>query len=232
MTGVTLTTAVLTGMATYRAGMEEVHTRHHPVDASITSLDAPITADLLAEVRRTPVVEQAATVDGAVATISGFDAPLPVLTAGDAVRVARGGERFGRVEPGTIHLDLGAFVAPDVGPGDVVTVAVGDRQARLRSVWLPSGPRAVLHDSWRDAVCIGDGLGRVCLSGGLATVHSCQLTQPLSCGAASCKWQRHHFACGSPCPLGIKCIVGVDAVTTCHSSVQAFMSLCVLACRG
>ncbi|HLU56948.1 MAG TPA: ABC transporter permease [Pseudonocardia sp.] len=144
LTGVTLTTAVLTGMATYRAGMEEVHTRHHPVDASITSLDAPITADLLAEVRRTPGVEQAATVDGAVATISGFDAPLPVLTAGDAVRVARGGERFGRVEPGTIHLDLGAFVAPDVGPGDVVTVAVGDRQARLRVIALPGGGRAGL----------------------------------------------------------------------------------------
>jgi putative ABC transport system permease protein len=45
--GVTLTTAVLTGMATWRAGMDEVNTRHHPIDAALTSLDEPVTTDLL-----------------------------------------------------------------------------------------------------------------------------------------------------------------------------------------
>ncbi|GAA3244838.1 ABC transporter permease [Nonomuraea helvata] len=137
LVGVTLTTAVLTGMATWRAGLDEVNARHHPIDAALTSLDEPITIDLLDRVRRTPGVEQAIAVDGAVARITGFDKPLPVLTAPDAAQVARDGGAFARVEqPGTIRLDLDAFVDPSIRPGDQVTVRVGDRQAQLRVVAL------------------------------------------------------------------------------------------------
>jgi putative ABC transport system permease protein len=143
--GVTLTTAVLTGMATWRAGLDEVTVRHNPIDASLTSLDEPVGADLLDRVRRTPGVEQAIAVDGAVARVSGFDAPLPVLTAPAAGQVARDGGRFAQgVEPGTIRIDLDAFVDPGVELGDQVTVRVGDREARLRVVALPGWGQAGL----------------------------------------------------------------------------------------
>ncbi|SEF81981.1 putative ABC transport system permease protein [Nonomuraea solani] len=137
LVGVTLTTAVITGLATWRAAMDEVNERHHPIDAALTSLGEPIAGDLLDRVRRTPGVERAIAVNGAVAQITGFDEPLPVLTAPDAGQVARDGGSFARVEqPGTIRIDLGAFVDRNVRPGDQVTVRVGDRQVRLRVIAL------------------------------------------------------------------------------------------------
>jgi putative ABC transport system permease protein len=116
--------------------MDEVRDRHHPIDAALTSLNEPVTTDLLDQVRRTPGVEQAIAVDGAVARITGFDAPLPVVTAPTAVQVARDGGTFAQVEPGTIRLDLDAFVDPSTRPGDRVAVRVGDRQAQLRVIAL------------------------------------------------------------------------------------------------
>ena len=97
LVGVTLTTAVLTGMATWRAAMDEERDRHHPIDAALTSLDEPVTTDLLDQVRRTPGVEQAIAVDGAMARVTGFDEPIPVVTAPDA---AAGGPRRRGVRPG------------------------------------------------------------------------------------------------------------------------------------
>jgi putative ABC transport system permease protein len=123
-------------MATWRAATDEVRDRHHPIDAALTSIDEPVTTDLLDQVRRTPGVERAIAVDGAVARITGFDTPLPVLTLPDAQQVARDGGAFAQVEPGTIRLDLGSFVDPSVRPGDQVTVRVGDRQAQLRVISL------------------------------------------------------------------------------------------------
>ncbi|TWF78242.1 putative ABC transport system permease protein [Pseudonocardia hierapolitana] len=142
LVGATLTTAVLTGMATWRAGLDEVNVRHNPIDAALTSLEEPVPTDLLDRVRRTPGVEQAVAVDGAVARVSGFDAPLPVLTTSAAPQVARDGGSFAQVEPGTIRLDLDAFTDPSVRPGDQVTVRVGDREARLRVVSLSGWGRA------------------------------------------------------------------------------------------
>jgi putative ABC transport system permease protein len=142
--GVTLTTAVLTGMATYRAGIDEVNARHHPIDAALTSLDEPITTDLLDQVRHTPGVEQAIAVDGAVARITGFDTPLPILAAPTAAQVARDGGTFAQVEPGTIRIDRGAFMDPSIKPGDQVTVRVGDRQAQLQVITLPGAGQAGL----------------------------------------------------------------------------------------
>ena len=145
LVGVTLTTAVLTGMATWRAAMDEQRNRHLPIDAALISLDEPVTTDLLDQVRRTPGVEQAIAVDGAVARITGFDEPIPVLTAPDAAQVARDGGAFAQgVEPGTIRLDLGSFVDPSIRPGDRVTVSVGDRQAQLQVISLGSGQTGVV----------------------------------------------------------------------------------------
>jgi putative ABC transport system permease protein len=145
LVGVTLTTAVLTGMATWRAGMDEVRVRHNPIDAALTSIEEPVGTDLLDRVRRTPGVEQAVAVDGAVAQVSGFDAPLPVLTAPGAAGVARDGGRFAQgVDPGTIRIDLGAFVDPRIKPGDQVTVRVGDHQVQLKVISLSGWGKAGL----------------------------------------------------------------------------------------
>lgn len=141
---VTLTTAVLTGLATYRAGIDEQGDRHHPVDAAIISVGAPVTAGLLDQVRRTPGVEQSLALDGAVARIDGLDDPIPVVTAPDAGRVARDGGGFAQVAAGMIHLDLSSFVERTVKPGDLVTVHVGDREARLKVLALSGWGRAGL----------------------------------------------------------------------------------------
>ncbi|MBF8184569.1 FtsX-like permease family protein [Nonomuraea sp. K274] len=133
LVGVTLTTAVLTGMTTARAALDEQHGRQRPIDASLTSPKGPVAADLLDRVRHTPGVERAIAVDGAVARVAGLDEPVPVAAAPAAGQVARDGGAFARVEPGKIRFDYGAF-RKELGlqPGDRVTVSVGDRRAQLQ----------------------------------------------------------------------------------------------------
>lgn len=133
LVGVTLTTAVLTGMATTGAAVDEKRDRQHPIDVALTSPQKPLTTDLLNRVRRTPGVEQAVPVDGAVAHVAGLDEPIPVVTAPPAEQVARDGGAFARVEPGKIRLDQGAFGKDlSLRPGDRVTVVVGHRRAQLQ----------------------------------------------------------------------------------------------------
>jgi putative ABC transport system permease protein len=130
---VTLTTAVLTGSATTRAAVDEERDRDHPIDVALTSPETPVTTDLLDQVRRTPGVEQAIPVEGAMAQMAGLDEPILVVTAPDAEQVARDGGSFARVEPGKIRLDYAAFDKNlSLRPGDRVTVSVGDRQAQLQ----------------------------------------------------------------------------------------------------
>jgi putative ABC transport system permease protein len=140
MVGVTLTSAVLTGMSTWRTAMDAHRDTRLPIDVALTLLDTPVPAGLLDQVRRTSGVEQAIAVAGAVARILGWDAPLLVLTAPDAEKVARDGGAFAQVEPGTIILDRNAFLSPrkelNIQPGDQVKVRVGDRQVELRAIFL------------------------------------------------------------------------------------------------
>ena len=140
LVGVTLTTAVLTGMATWRAAMDEHRDTRMPIDVALTSVDRPVTTELLDQVRRTPGVERAVAVQGVVAQVPGWDAPIPVLTAPDAAQVARDGGAFARVPPGTIVLDKEAFRGPhtelNIKLGERVTVRAGDRRAELRVILL------------------------------------------------------------------------------------------------
>ncbi|MCC5580278.1 FtsX-like permease family protein [Microtetraspora sp. AC03309] len=144
LVGVTLTTAVLTGMATWRSSLDEQIGRDHPIDVALTSPKEPVTTDLLNRVRHTPGVEQAIPVDGAVARVAGLDEPIPVVTAPDAAHVARDDGAFARVEPGKIRIDSEAFGKNlSLQPGDRVTVRVGDRRAELQVAvgtgWGPAG---------------------------------------------------------------------------------------------
>ncbi|WP_433424730.1 ABC transporter permease [Microtetraspora malaysiensis] len=144
LVGVTLTTAVLTGMATWRSALDEQIGRDHPIDVALTSPEGPVTTELLNRVRRTPGVEQAISVDGAVARVAGLDKPIPVVTAPAAEHVARDGGTFARVEPGKIGIDSEVFGKDlSLRPGDRVTVRVGDRRAQLQVAvgtgWGPVG---------------------------------------------------------------------------------------------
>jgi putative ABC transport system permease protein len=130
LVGVTLTTAVLTGLATTRAAVEGRRGEQHPVDATLVSPGGTVPADLLDRVRRTPGVADAIAVDGVVAEVGGLDRPVPVVAAPAADRVARDGGAFARLPAGTIRFDRA--VHRTVRSGDEVTVRVGDRQARLR----------------------------------------------------------------------------------------------------
>jgi putative ABC transport system permease protein len=130
---VTLTTAVLTGSATTRTAVNEERDRDHPIDVTLTSPERPVTTALLDQVRHTPGVEQAISVEGVMARVAGLDERILVVTAPDAERVARDGGVFARVEPGRIRLDYAAF-DKDLSsrPGDRVTLRVGDRRAQLQ----------------------------------------------------------------------------------------------------
>lgn len=144
LVGVTLTTAVLTGMAAWRSSLAEQIGRDHPIDVTLTSPKEPVTTDLLDRVRHTAGVEQAIAVDGAAARVAGLGKPIPVVAAPAAAQVARDGGAFARVRPGMIRIDSEAF-GKNLGlrPGDRVTVRVGDRRARLRVTigtgWGPAG---------------------------------------------------------------------------------------------
>ncbi|MEV4840203.1 FtsX-like permease family protein [Nonomuraea sp. NPDC049486] len=144
LVGVTLTIAVLTGMATWRTSLNEQIGRDHPIDIALTSPTRPLTTDLLTRIRRTPGVEQAIPVYGAVAQMAGLHDPIPVVTAPAAGQVARDGGVFAQVEPGKIRIDSDAFgkgLTPR--PGDRVTVRAGDRWAQLQVAvgtgWGPAG---------------------------------------------------------------------------------------------
>nr|AGS49752.1 hypothetical protein [uncultured bacterium esnapd15] len=144
LVGVTLTTAVLTGMATTRAGLDEERGRQHPIDATLTSSGKPLTSDLLDRIRRTPGVERAIPVDGVVARVEGLDEPIPVVTAPAAEQVARDGGAFARAEPGTIRLDQNVLPKDlSFPPGSRATVRVGERRVELRVAvltgWGPAG---------------------------------------------------------------------------------------------
>ncbi|PSJ43310.1 FtsX-like permease family protein [Allosphingosinicella deserti] len=144
--GVTMTTAVLTGLATWRTAIDAHRDTRLPIDVALTSLNKPISTTLLTQVRQTAGVEHAIAVNGAVARMTGLDAPIPVLAARNAEQVARDGGRFTKVAPGTIALDLDSFASRGgtlrIRPGSRVTVRVGNRQADLRVVLLSGWGKA------------------------------------------------------------------------------------------
>ena len=71
LVGVTLTTAVLTAMASARTAVGAEMDDQHPLDLAVTGA-APLPADLLETVRSTPGVTDAVGLLGARARVSGF----------------------------------------------------------------------------------------------------------------------------------------------------------------
>ncbi|RNL60466.1 FtsX-like permease family protein [Nocardioides marmoriginsengisoli] len=125
--GVTLTTAVLTGLAGARTSLDDEMKSEHPVDVTLTGSTAtPLPGDLLADVRGADGVQDAAAVPGVLAKVSNGVGSLTLLAPPGDARVV---ERAALPRPGPRELVLPYDVAPDAGR---VTVLVGDRKVRLK----------------------------------------------------------------------------------------------------
>jgi putative ABC transport system permease protein len=138
LVGVTLTTAVLVGLASSRSAVDTDLDRDYPIDLAMTATDRPLPADLLGRVQAVPGVGTAVPLAGVDAEVTGAGT-LPVLTPGDVAEVVHGSPRIATPRPGEIWL-----------PGDHagrsrVTVRVGERSEVLR---VNSG------DSWGDAAIV------------------------------------------------------------------------------
>ncbi len=131
LVGVTLTTAVLTGLASSRGAVDDDMATQHPIDLTVTAAE-PLADDLTEGIARSPGVRTAVAVQGARASIGDGVGDLPLLAApADAASVLQGDVDFAQPGPGELFLpyDVG-----DLRDGQRVSVRVGDETRRLRVV--------------------------------------------------------------------------------------------------
>jgi putative ABC transport system permease protein len=128
LVGVTLTTAVLVGLASSRSAVDDDLDQDYPVDVTLTATDAPLTDDVLDRVRGVRDVSSAIALDGAPATITGAGR-LPVVAVSGVDGVVRGAHGMADPQPGEIWLP--SDLMGDLADGDPVTVQVGARSERL-----------------------------------------------------------------------------------------------------
>lgn len=129
LVGVTLTTAVLVGLASSRSAVEEDLDRDYPVDVTLTGSHSALPADLVDRVRAAPGVGSAVALTGTSATVPGVGR-LPVVAATGADAVVRGTPGMAAPRPGQIWVPWDLMEGVD--DGDRVTVRAGDRSAELR----------------------------------------------------------------------------------------------------
>ena len=127
LVGVTLTTAVLTGLASSRTALAAEMDQQHPIDIALTGAE-PLPADVADRAGAVDGIAATASVPGAPATVAGED--LPVLAPGDtAGDVLHGRLPAPRPREVLVPWDL---LGDGVEEGDRVQVAVGDRSLSLR----------------------------------------------------------------------------------------------------
>ncbi len=153
LVGVTLTTAVLTGMATSRSAVDLEMVTQHPLDATLTSTARPVGDDVVTQASTAPGVERAVAVSGAVAGVRGLPGveQLTLLAPTSVEReVARsnGGGGALALPPGTIALPSDVVEVAGRVP-ERVGVSVDGRTERLRV--------AVLGEGWGDAALVAPG---------------------------------------------------------------------------
>jgi putative ABC transport system permease protein len=133
LVGVTLTTGVLTGMATIRGATLDEMAKQHPIDIALQSESKPLEDSVLGDAKSVPGVADAVAVPGAMASVKAEGKPvsLPVVAppAGDVPL------RDLTVRPGTMVISpvaASAFVKDEFeASGEKVTLAVGDRTATV-----------------------------------------------------------------------------------------------------
>lgn len=131
LVGVTLTTAVLTGLASSRTAIDTDMDRSYPLDVTVTAGSDPLDGDLVDRVAATPGIAGATGLDGARARIGDVDVTL-LGTSGGA-GVARGPADL-QPDDGVLLLpyevveDLPARVAQRVWDDAEVAVTVAGRE--------------------------------------------------------------------------------------------------------
>ncbi|KQW47139.1 hypothetical protein ASC77_18370 [Nocardioides sp. Root1257] len=129
LVGVTLTTAVLVGLASSRSAVDEDLDHDYPVDVTLTASRAPLAADLLDRVRAVPGVSSATELDGAEGSVSGAGR-LPVVAPTDAERIVRGAPPMVTPQAGEVWLPW--ELMDDLADGDLVSVRAGGHTEQLR----------------------------------------------------------------------------------------------------
>ena len=134
LVGVTLTTAVLTGMATARDAVTGAMGSEHPVDVALTS-STPLPGDVASRASSVPGVARVATLEGTEASVQGRTVPVVAVPTGGIPRSSEGLPRAGQI-----------VLPHEVADGlpDTVAVRVGEREQHL-------------------AVLIGSGFGKAAL---------------------------------------------------------------------
>ena len=125
LVGVTLTTAVLTGMASARDAVVGAMDTDHPIDLALTGA-TPLPSDALSRARSVPGVDAAVGLPGVSARVGRRE--LTVLAAPDDATMLRSTE----VVPGPGEITLPPELAADLP--DTVAVSVGDRRENLHVV--------------------------------------------------------------------------------------------------
>ena len=128
--GVTLTTAVLTGMASSRSALASEMAEEYPVDLAVTGT-APLPADVVARLRAVDGVARAVGVPGTPAEIAGLGRVAVVAEPDQAHRVLHGALPAVGSRQVVVPWDL---LGDGVEDGDRVAVRVGERSVRLRVV--------------------------------------------------------------------------------------------------
>ncbi|WP_248579963.1 ABC transporter permease [Nocardioides sp. InS609-2] len=130
--GVTLTTAVLIGMASSRSALGAEMDTQHPLDAALTSTGKAIPGSVLTQVEGLESVKTAIPVQGTAARVVGAGA-VALLGAPDSNAVTRGDAPLAPAGPGEIYLPWDVR-GPEQYEGDTVTVRVGEQTAELTIV--------------------------------------------------------------------------------------------------
>lgn len=129
LVGVTLTTAVLVGLASSRSAVDDDLDKDYPVDVTLTATDAPLAADVVDRVRAAPDVSSAVALDGVSASVAGAGR-LPVVAASGVDGLVRGTPGMATPRPGEIWLP--AELMDDLDEGDRVSVRADGRSEELR----------------------------------------------------------------------------------------------------
>lgn len=138
--GVTLTTAVLTGLASSRDAVDEDLATSYPLDLAVTSAGGALPDSVLGDVRSTAGVDEAVAVDGAAAEIAGVG-ELVLLAPESARGLLHSTEVL--PAPGTVVVPYDLL--PDGDQPARVEVTVDGRTERLR---LQGG------DGWGEAALV------------------------------------------------------------------------------
>jgi putative ABC transport system permease protein len=142
LVGVTLTVAVLTGLASSRTAIDADMDTSYPLDATITAVDGPLGPDVARGVEALDGVGDLAVLDGTFATLGGLR--LPLAGVGDRSPVVRGPEDLVPDEgvvllPYDVVEELSGPPARQVRRDQKLTLSVAGREHTLD---------VVLDDGW------------------------------------------------------------------------------------